>query len=261
LRFTVKLGGSILEDAQIRHSILDQIARLAGERHEIILVHGGGKRLTRRLTQFGIASRFVDGLRVTDEPTLEAAVMVLAGEVNKGLVAELAARGTSAVGICGADASAVCCRPLAPGGALGFVGQPSGIRRALFDLLLNDGCIPVVASIALGAGGQLYNVNADQMACVCAWGTGCSTLVFLTDVAGVRDESGKVISRLGSKQILELRSRGTISGGMLPKTQSCVEAIEHDVKSVYILPGASPGILRSLADGNVVEGTCIHGKA
>jgi acetylglutamate kinase len=261
LRCTVKLGGSVLEDAEIRRSILDQIAQLSSGGHEIILVHGGGKRLNRRLSQFGIVSRFVDGLRVTDEQTLEAALMVLAGEVNKRLVAELAELGISAVGICGADASAVRCRPLSESGELGFVGQPTGVQRPFFDLLLHAGLIPVVASIALGAGTQLYNVNADQMASVCAWGTGSSALVFLTDVAGVRDESGQVISRLGAEQIVGLRTCGTITGGMLPKTLSCVEAIEHNVESVYILPGASPGILRTVADGNVLEGTCIHGKA
>jgi acetylglutamate kinase len=265
LRFTVKLGGSILEDVDIRRAILEQISSLERDGHEIILVHGGGKSLTRRLEQLRIESRFIDGLRVTDDKTLAVAVMVLAGEVNKALVTELQAMGSSAIGICGADGGAVRCRPLAgnPGysAELGFVGQATSVNRALFKLLLGGGLIPVVSSIGYGDDGQLYNVNADQMAAICAWGTKCKALVYLTDVAGVKDAAGNVVSRLDPDQVASLRQEGVLTGGMLPKASSCLEAIEHGVEAVYILPGSTPDVLHSFVGGTVTEGTCIHAKA
>ncbi len=264
MRFTVKLGGSILEDESVRTSILRQITELRCAGHEIILVHGGGKSLSRRLTQLGLLSRFVGGLRVTDAETLTVALMVLAGEVNKRLVLDLNAHGNRAMGICGADASAVACTRLSdlPGypGELGFVGKPVRLEREIFDLLLGAGIMPVVASIAVGLDSRAYNVNADQMASICAWGTSCRALVYLTDVAGVLSEGGKVLPVLRMVDVEELRARGVLSGGMLPKTESCAEALEHGVPNVYIVPGAAPGILHKSIAGSLTEGTCIHGN-
>jgi len=264
VRITVKLGGSILEDASIRMHLLAQIAKLASLGHDILLVHGGGKSLNRRLSQMQIESRFVDGLRVTDAETLSVAVMVLAGEVNKRIVAEMSRLGAGAVGICGADAAAVRCIAVSglPGypSGIGFVGKPSGVNRGFFDLLFENGLTPVVSSVALGPDSQFYNVNADQMASACASGTGCSSLIYLTDVPGVRDENGLVLEEIGEPEILSMRSRGILSGGMLPKTSSCLEALKAGVRSVLILPGASPDILTRFADGTLKEGTKIHGN-
>jgi acetylglutamate kinase len=264
LRFTVKLGGSILEEAGTRRAVIRQVAALAGQGHEIILVHGGGKSLSRRLSQLGIESRFVDGLRVTDAATLGVAVMVLAGEVNKMLVAEMGEQGCRALGICGADASAVRCNRLSdlPGAPqdLDFVGKPASVDSAFFELVLRSGLVPVVSSIALGPDFRLYNVNADQMASICAWGTGSRALVYLTDVPGVRGENDTVLKSIGRKDIENLRARGVLSGGMLPKTTSCLEALEHGVESIYIVPGASPEALNGVVNGNVTEGTHIHGN-
>ena len=262
LRFTVKLGGSILEEAPVRQSILSEIASLKLEGNEIILVHGGGKSLSRRLGQLGIPSRFVDGLRVTDTETRDVALMVLAGEVNKAMIVELERLGTSAVGICGADACAVRCVALSgdPGSPqnLGLVGRPTEVNRSFFESLLALKIMPVVSSLALGQDFQLYNVNADHMASVCASGTGCQALIYLTDVPGVRDGDGAVLSRIKRQDVEGLRNQGIISGGMLPKTTSCLEALERGVSAVYILPGASPGILRRLLDGVLEEGTTIY---
>lgn len=263
MRFTIKLGGSILEDPQIREHILRQVSRVWGEGHEIVLVHGGGKSLSRRLAQLGIASRFVDGLRVTDAATLGVATMVLAGEVNKNLVVELARLGAPAVGFCGADAGAVSCVPAAAPGRnenLGYVGRPVGINRSFFDLLLQQKLVPVVSSLALGEDFSLYNINADQMASVCAWNTDSHALVFLTDVPGVRNGDGAVMKKIGRKDIERLRDQGVIAGGMLPKTSSCLEAIDRGVPAVYIVPGAGHDVLRHLVDGNLTEGTFIHGN-
>ncbi len=264
MRITVKLGGSILEDAGIRTGILAQISRVAAQGHEIILVHGGGKSLNRRLTQMQMTSPFIDGLRVTDAETLGVAVMVLAGEVNKKMVAEMDRLGTKAVGICGADAAAVRCIEISgqdgyPVG-IGFVGKPVEVNQSFFNLLLDHQIVPVVSSIGLGADSQLYNVNADQMASACASGTRCASLIYLTDVPGVRDENGSVLDDIGESEIMNLRSKGILSGGMLPKTSSCLEALRDGVGSVWILPGSSPDILIRFANGMLKEGTRIHGK-
>jgi len=263
VRITIKLGGSILEESGIRTRLLDQVARMAKLGHEILLVHGGGKSLNRRLAQLQMTSRFVDGLRVTDAETLDVAVMVLAGEVNKRIVSELNRLGIPALGICGADAAAVRCVRLSelPGTPqeIGFVGKPSSVNGSFFDLVLRSGLMPVVSSLALGPGGQLYNVNADQMASACAAGTRCDSLIYLTDVPGVRGADGAVIRSMGKSEIRELRASGVLSGGMLPKTSSCLEAVEAGVSSVYILPGASPDVLADFSEGR--EGTQIHGNS
>jgi acetylglutamate kinase len=264
LRITVKLGGSILEEAGIRTCILTQVSTAVSRGHEIVLVHGGGKSLNRRLSQMQMTSHFVEGLRVTDAETLQVAVMVLAGEVNKKIVAELSELGASAVGICGADGGAVGCvqvstLPGQPAG-IGFVGKPVKVSRAFFDLLLGAGLLPVVSSIAIGPDGRLYNVNADQMASACASGTESGSLVYLTDVPGVRDEKGAVLPEIGPSEIKEMRSKGILSGGMLPKTSSCLEALGAGVASVHILPGSVPDILTRFLDGDIPEGTRIHGN-
>ena len=264
MRITIKLGGSILEDSDIRVRLLSQVSEIVKQGHEVILVHGGGKSLNRRLSQMQMKSRFVDGLRVTDAETLGIAVMVLSGEVNKRIVAEMSLLETKALGICGADAAAVRCADVStlPGypTGIGFVGKPTHVDISFFDAILKAGLVPIVSSIALGPDSQLYNVNADQMAAACASGTHCDSLIYLTDVPGVRDEEGRILSQMGKADILDLRSRGILSGGMLPKTSSCLEAIEAGVESVHIVPGSSPDILIKFADGILTEGTKIHGN-
>ena len=268
MRITIKLGGSILENTDIRGRLLGEIADIALQKHEVILVHGGGKSLNRRLQQLQMEASFIDGLRVTDEATLGVAVMVLAGEVNKKLVAELDRPGVSALGLCGADVHAVRCTPVAgmPGYPkdIGFVGKPVKVNSEFFELLLGASITPVVSSIAIGAdttagkNAQFYNINADQMASACAAETGCETLVYLTDVPGVMDANEKVIDALNKADILDLRSRGSISGGMLPKTTACLEAIDSGVGAVYILPGADKNILTDFITGNLTKGTKIY---
>jgi acetylglutamate kinase len=264
VRLTVKLGGSILEDGDIRTRLLTQVSGIAKKGHQIILVHGGGKSLNRRLSQMRMASEFIEGLRKTDAETLEVAVMVLAGEMNKKIVSELSRIGSRAVGICGADADAVRCVPVEglPGypPGIGFVGKPTNVNKSFFDMLLNAGLTPVVSSIGLGEDCRLFNINADQMASACASGAACSSLVYLTDVPGVRDENGSVLSRIGESEIHSMRSSGILSGGMLPKTSSCLEALAAGVESVHILPGSAPDVLAQFVDGTLKEGTSIHGK-
>lgn len=263
-RVAVKLGGSILEDAPTRARVVEEVASAVSSGTEVLIVHGGGKRLNRRLEALGIESRFVAGLRVTDEATLDVALMVLAGEVNKNLVVALGAMEIGAIGICGADASCVRCERLKGAAGtdseLGFVGRPAAVDRRFFDRMFEFGLTPVVASIALGSDGHLYNVNADQMASLCASGTGCDVLIYLTDVAGVMDAHGEVISSLDALTIEKLRNEGVLKGGMLPKAASCLEALRNGVSSVYILPGKSPGALSMALERGEIKGTCIHGN-
>jgi acetylglutamate kinase len=264
VRITVKLGGSILEEAATRIRLLEQISKIAAGGHQIILVHGGGKSLNRRLSQMQMTSQFIDGLRVTDAETLGVAVMVLAGEVNKTIVAEMSGLGVRAMGICGADAGAVRCvqvegLPGYPAG-IGYVGKPVEVNSGFFQMLFGFGLVPVVSSIALGQDSKLYNVNADQMASACASGTHCTSLIFLTDVPGIRDENGKVVGDINEAGIMSMRSRGILSGGMLPKTSSCLEALKNGVGSVLILPGSTPDVLLQYIDGSLTEGTRIHGN-
>ncbi len=263
-RVAVKLGGSILEDAATRSRIVEEIAGAVAGATEVLIVHGGGKRLNRRLEALGIESRFVGGLRVTDEATLDVALMVLAGEVNKKLVVSLEALNVGAIGICGADASCVRCErwkgPPGTGDELGFVGQPTAVNSSFFDRMFEAGLTPVVASIALGSDRHLYNVNADQVASLCASRTGCDTLIYLTDVAGVMDARGEVIASLDAQAVEELRHEGILTGGMLPKTASCLEALRNGLDSVHILPGKAPGALSNALEGRETKGTCIHGN-
>jgi acetylglutamate kinase len=243
--------------------LLEQLAKIATAGTEIILVHGGGKSMNRRLAQMQMTSQFIDGLRVTDAETLGVAVMVLAGELNKTLVAEMSSLGSKALGICGADAGAVRCvrvegLPGYPAG-IGFVGKPVEVNPDFFNMLFEFGLVPVVSSIGLGPDSKLYNVNADQMASACASGTRCASLIYLTDVPGIRDEYGKVVGDIDEAGIMDMRARGILSGGMLPKTSSCLEALKAGVGSVWILPGISPDILLKFADGTLKEGTQIHG--
>ncbi|NWG13474.1 MAG: acetylglutamate kinase [Acidobacteria bacterium] len=264
MRVTIKLGGTILEEEESRREIVRQLAEAIHSRNEIIVVHGGGRSITRRLEQMGIPSRFARGLRITDRETLAVALMVLAGEVNKNLVRTLGSAGVRAVGICGADADCVRCERMPPPAEdmedLGFVGVPDRVDRDFFEALLSSGLTPVVASLALGPDRQLYNVNADQMASTIAWGTGSGSLVYLTDVPGVLDGAGEVIDHLGSPEIADMLRNGLLTGGMLPKTSACLDAIRHGVGTVRILPGRTPGLLSRFLRGQPAGGTQIHGE-
>jgi acetylglutamate kinase len=194
VKLLVKLGGTLLEDASIRRQLARQISALSEQAHRVVVVHGGGKRLSRYLAQRGIESRFVNGLRVTTPQMLEAVVNVFAGEVNTELVGALAAAGARAVGLTGADGGLAQAVPLAE--ELGAVGRIERVRPALLDLLTGEGYVPVVTCLGAGAQGALYNVNADQMAVACAAAFRAAGIIFLTDVPGVRDHEKHLLPQL-----------------------------------------------------------------
>jgi acetylglutamate kinase len=246
LKLLVKLGGTLLDDVGTRKSLARQFAEVSGE-DELVIVHGGGKQMTRYLDERGIASRFVDGLRVSDEAVIDAASKVIAGSVNKQFVAALRAAGQLAVGLSGVDGrltDATCKDP-----ALGLVGRPERSNGTLLELLIAHRYLPVVACIAGDENGTIYNVNADQMAVSCAIGFGAEKLIFLTDVPGVRDAAGRVLPQLVSSDISSLIESGVAHGGMRAKLEAAAHALETGVKEVVIAPGIQPEVLAALSTG------------
>jgi acetylglutamate kinase len=236
MKIVVKLGGKTLEDETLLHRAALAVKQLAAE-HQVAVVHGGGTALTRMLTQVGKTSEFVDGLRVTDAETRDFAVMVLAGHMNKKLVAALAAAGQPAMGLCGGDGQAFRARKKATNGHdLGFVGEISAVDPSWIHTIWDQHSVPVISSVALGGDGQYYNINADQMASACAVACHAHALIFLTDVPGVKDAEGLVIRWLNLHQATELAEKSVICGGMIPKLEACKHALLRGVNRVRILP-------------------------
>ena len=220
------------------------------------MVHGGGAALTRMLAQMGKQSEFIDGLRVTDAETRDFAVMVLAGHMNKKLVAALGSVGQSAMGLCGGDGHAFRARKkLTNGHDLGFVGEICSVDPRWIEMIWQQGCIPVISSVALGSDGQYYNINADQMASACAVACHANALIFLTDVPGVKDADGLVIRWLNLASAAALTQKAVIAGGMLPKLQACKDALLHGVNRVRILPAAEVEALPEFYFAKIDSGT------
>lgn len=260
MRVLVKLGGTLLESASVRSALAGQIARAAAAPGvELVVVHGGGKRLTRYLAERGIESRFVNGLRVTAEEELDAVVKVFAGSVNHELVAALQAAGSQAVGLSGIDADIAQAEQMSP--ELGAVGRVVRSRADLPRLLAAHGYVPVVACVAGGAGGRIYNVNADQMAAACAASLKASRLLFLTDVEGVLDGAGKLQAQLTAAECRRLIREGAATGGMQAKLEAAMEALGGGVEQVIIAPGAAPDVIQRVLFAHESLGTRLVGEA
>lgn len=231
----VKLGGSLIEDLSRADALCQGLVRALGDGPAVV-VHGGGRQLTALCGRLGIVSRFEDGLRVTDDETLRAALMALAGLVNRTLVAACDRAGRPAIGLTGGDGRLATAQRVHP--RLGRVGEIVSVRRAPLDMALAAGLLPVVATLALSEedGGWL-NVNADAMASAIASALGASSLTFLTDVAGVLDADGRLLGELDSGAAGRLVESGAVGGGMRPKIAACREALARGVGEVVILPG------------------------
>jgi len=239
MTIVVKIGGAALEDPATLRKCAKAVAELAQDGHRVAVVHGGGSALTRVLKQLGKKSEFVGGLRVTDAETRDVALMVLGGMVNKKMVAAIQSAGMPAVGFCGGDGMTFRARKkITAGNDLGYVGEICFAEPCWIEALWQQGGIPVLASLALGADGEYYNVNADEMAAACASACHANALIFLTDVPGVKDAEGSVIPWLNTKQAEDLVAHSVISGGMLPKLQACKKALKQGVGRVRILPAA-----------------------
>lgn len=256
MRLVVKLGGAALDDSALLDRCAQVLTQLARQGHQVALVHGGGTALTRTLEQLGKTSEFVNGLRVTDAHTREVAVMVLAGGINKHVVAALARCGQSAVGLSGGDGLAFRARKLPVNGRdLGFVGEVCAADPRWLEAIWAQGALPVVASLALGFDGEYYNINADQMAAACALACRAEVLVFLTDVPGVWDAERTLIGRLSAAEIATLAESAVIQGGMLPKLDACQRALAGGVRRVHILPAAEVEALAQVGGSRVAGGT------
>ena len=256
MKVVVKIGGAALDNKKLLHDCSAAIAGLAQQGHHVAVVHGGGVELTRTLQQLGMTSTFVNGLRITDEQTRDVALMVLAGRVNKILVAALDSVGQPAVGMCGGDGASFRARKRSAEGVdLGFVGEICFVDSRWIDAIWGIGAVPVISSIALGVGGEFYNINADQMASACASACQADALIFLTDVTGVKGADGEVIRWLSLPQISDLERTAVISGGMLPKLEACKQALHKGVKRIRILSATQAGVLPEFYAVKVDVGT------
>ena len=246
MKVLVKLGGALLDTPETRQSLAQQIAEARARGVELAVVHGGGKQMTRYLAERGIESRFVDGLRVTTPETLDAVLKVFAGSVNHELVAAINRAGAAAVGLSGIDAYLAEAEQMDP--ALGAVGRVTKSNAALLHLLVANDYVPVVACVAGDRAGNIYNVNADQMAVACAVSFGAKQLIFLTDVEGVLDASKQIRRSLTAHQSRQLIADGIATGGMQAKLNAALAALSASVEQVRIAPGAAENALaRALA--------------
>jgi acetylglutamate kinase len=224
VKVLIKLGGTLLDDPAKRTDLAGQLA-WAAKQCDLTVVHGGGKQVTKFLEERGVKSQFVNGLRVSDETVIDAVTKVIAGGVNKQLVAALLAAGCPAVGISGVDGGMISARQLSA--EMKFTGKPTATDGKLLHALLGAGYLPVVACIAGDAQGNIYNVNADQLAVSCAAGWGAEKLFFLTDVPGVRGSNGETMRSLQPADVHELIAAGVAQGGMQAKLESSVLALEN----------------------------------
>lgn len=250
MKLLIKLGGTLLDSPDSRARLAAEIAAIAKLPHAVVVVHGGGKQMTRYLTERGIESRFVNGLRVTSPEIVDAVLKVFAGTVNTELVGAFRAVGARAVGLTGLDAALVDAEPLDP--ELGAVGKPVKSNAALIDLLTTEHYLPVVACVAGDARGAVYNVNADQMAVACATSFAADKLIFLTDVDGVKGSEGQVLDSLTALEAGELIHAGVATGGMQAKLEAAVTAVRAGVGEIVIAPGARAGALDEILSGKPI---------
>jgi acetylglutamate kinase len=250
----VKYGGHAMGELALGKAFARDIALLKQSKVNPIVVHGGGPQIASMLKNLGIESKFEGGLRVTDKRTMEVVEMVLAGSINKEIVALINAEGEWAIGLSGKDGNMVFARKASktvkdPGSNiervldLGYVGEPVEVDRTLLDLLARSEMIPVIAPVAPGRDGDTYNINADTFAGAIAGSLGAKRLLFLTDVDGVLDANKKLIPELTMRDARSLIADGTISGGMIPKVETCLEALENGVEGVVILNGKTPHVV------------------
>ncbi|MCL2508318.1 MAG: acetylglutamate kinase [Oscillospiraceae bacterium] len=237
----VKYGGSAMLNEELKRQVIGDIALLCLVGIRVVLIHGGGPEISEMLAKVGMESEFVDGLRVTDKETAEVVQMVLAGKINKSLVALMGTFGKNAIGLSGMDSHMI--RVKAMSERLGYVGEITSINPApIFDLL-EGGYIPIISTVGCDERGETYNINADTAAAKIAAALEAESLISMTDIPGLlRDveEETSLIKRVSVDDIPELISQGVISGGMLPKIQCCVDAVKEGVRKVFIIDGRVP---------------------
>ena len=234
----IKFGGHAMGSDEAMETFARDIVLMQQVGVNPVIVHGGGPMINKMLERLNIKSDFVDGKRVTDEATMEVVEMVLSGLVNKRIVQAINAQGGRAVGLSGKDANLITCDPADP--KLGLVGIPRDIDPTLLNKLFEADMIPVIAPLGAGDNGETFNINGDTVAGSIAANLKADRLLLLTDVSGVKNAKGEVLTELTPKKIRELTASGVIAGGMIPKTETALTAIEGGVRAVVILDGRAP---------------------
>ena len=250
MKALIKIGGTLLDSAQSRSRLAMEITEAIADGLQAVVVHGGGKQMTRYLADHGIESQFVNGLRVTTPEVLDAVLKVFAGSVNQELVGAFVAAGSSAVGLTGMDALITEAEQWSQ--ELGQVGKPVKSDPRLLDLLVKNGHLPVVACVAGDCEGQFYNVNADQMAASVAAAIQADKLIFLTDVEGVRGADSVIYSKIRIEECSKLIRDQVATGGMQAKLEAAIAALGGGVRDVTIAPGAVSGIIAKLLAGEKI---------
>jgi acetylglutamate kinase len=234
----IKLGGHAMGSDEAMAIFARDVVLMQQVGANPVIVHGGGPMINAMLDRLNIPSEFVDGKRVTDAETMEVVEMVLSGLVNKRIVQAIGAQGGRAIGLSGKDAQLITCTQTNP--ELGFVGTPSVVDQTILEDLFNSNIIPVIAPLGVGENGETFNINGDTAAGAIAGALKADRLLLLTDVAGVKNADGEVLTEMTASQIRELTADGTIAGGMIPKTETALDAIDKGVRAVVILDGRAP---------------------
>ncbi len=257
----IKYGGNAMINEELKQQVMEDIVLLHLVGVKVVLVHGGGPEITDMLAKIGKESKFVDGLRVTDKETAEVVQMVLAGKINKSLVNLLEIKGGKAMGISGLDGHLITATTKDE--RLGFVGKITGVNVEPILDLLEHNYIPVVSTVGCDSEGNVYNINADTAAAYIAGALEAESLISMTDIAGIlrdKDDPSTLIPKITTAQAVELFRDGTISGGMIPKVECCLEAINRGVKKVFIMDGRIPHslLIETLTDEGA--GTMVTGE-
>lgn len=239
----VKYGGNAMTNDDLKQAVMSDIVLLSLVGVKVVLVHGGGPEINDMLKRLNIESKFIGGLRYTDKETIDVVKMVLAGKVNKELVALLAANGGSAVGLCGLDGKMLMAEKLKAEQDLGFVGEITEVNTKVITDSLDNGYVPVIATVASTEDGQTMNINADTAASRIAAELGAENLILMTDIAGLlkdKDDPSTLIPSVNVSDVPFMKRQGIISGGMIPKIDCCVEAVRRGVRKTSIIDGRVP---------------------
>ncbi|MDB4223403.1 acetylglutamate kinase [Granulosicoccus sp.] len=260
----IKYGGNAMTDEKLQRSFAKNVVMMKQVGINPVVVHGGGPQIGQMLERLAIESKFIDGMRVTDEATMNVVEMVLGGSVNKSIVSLLNQVGGRAIGLTGKDADLIQAMPLAlpghPADALGYVGEVAKINTEVLNKLTADDIIPVIAPIGTDKAGASYNINADLVASSIAIALNASRLLLLTNTPGILDDDGRLVTGLTPTDIAAMIAKGTLHGGMLPKVQCAVDAVAAGVRSVVIIDGrVEHAVLLELFTSEGV-GTLIHDK-
>lgn len=239
----IKYGGNAMKNEELKQAVMSDVVLLSLIGVKVVLIHGGGPEINEMLSRVQLESKFINGLRYTDKDTAEIVQMVLAGKVNKGLVALLQQHGGKAMGLCGTDGAMISVQKMEGETDLGYVGEITNINVAPIIDALDGGYIPVIATVATDENGDIYNINADTAAARIAAALGAENLILMTDIRGLlqdKDDESTLIPVVQVSEVPFLINQGIISGGMIPKIQCCVEAVRRGVNRTFIIDGRIP---------------------